>query len=149
MTRQQMIDKASEIIITSGVLIFWDALEPIIESGITGLFAPLAPFAPYISSLLCAIGFGVTSHYLSSFVPQVLTLVANTEPQFIEAGRKTHQQLLENREANESLLTEITAYARSSVAFIDETRANATTSVAGSKTDAFSIADDLAKLKGQ
>lgn len=150
MTRQQMIDKASEIIITSGVLIFWDALEPIIESGMTGLFAPLAPFAPYISSLLCAIGFGVTSHYLSSFVPQVLTLVANTEPQFIEAGRKTHQQLLANMEANENLLTEITAYARSSVAFIDETRAQTQQLQSRVvKLTRFSIADDLAKLKGQ
>ncbi|WLI77392.1 GIY-YIG nuclease family protein [Kosakonia sp. H02] len=148
-TRDEMIHKASEVIITSGALIFWDALDPLIEAGLTGLFAPLAPFAPYISSLLCAVGFGVTSYYLTQFVPQVLTLIANTEPQFIAEGRKTHQQLLANVEANENLLIELDHYARSSLQLMETTRAQTREMNAEvNKLTRFSIADELTKLQG-
>jgi hypothetical protein len=43
MTKEETIYKISEVIITSGTLVFWDAVEPVIESGMVALFAPLTP----------------------------------------------------------------------------------------------------------
>jgi hypothetical protein len=125
LSKEELVAKVSEVIITSGGLIFWDALDPFIESGLTAIFAPLAPFSPYISSTLCAIGFGVTGYYLSGLVPKVVGLIVNTEPQFAESARKTYQQLLSNFEANENIMGELMVYAQSSVQFISETKQQA------------------------
>jgi CBS domain containing-hemolysin-like protein len=77
MTKEETIYKISEVIITSGTLVFWDAVEPVIESGMVALFAPLTPFAPYISASLCAMGFGLSSYLLADIVPKAVSLILN------------------------------------------------------------------------
>ncbi|WP_038913288.1 GIY-YIG nuclease family protein [Dickeya zeae] len=149
LTREELITKISEVIITSGALIFWDALEPFIESGLTGLFAPLAPFSPYISSTLCAIGFGVTSYYLSGLVPKVIGLIVDTEPRFVETGRNTYEQLLRNFEMNADLVDELSHYANTSAQLISDTR-QYTQQLNNEvvKLTRFSLAEQFEKLKG-
>ncbi|WP_158782727.1 GIY-YIG nuclease family protein [Pantoea sp. BAV 3049] len=149
LSRQEMTDKISEVIITSGALIFWDALDPFIESGLTGLFAPLAPFAPYISATVCAVGFGVTSYYLSAIVPGIVSLIVNSEPRFAAAGREAYTELVNNFEANEKLVTELNDYVRTSSGLIVEME-SMTQELNNNviKLTRFSLADEIAALKG-
>lgn len=43
MTKEETIYKISEVIITSGTLVFWDAVEPVIESGMVALLLHWLP----------------------------------------------------------------------------------------------------------
>ena len=150
LTREELITKISEVIITSGALIFWDALDPLIETGLTALFPPLAPFSPYISSTLSAVGFGITSYYLSKLIPKAVTLIIDTEPQFIKEGRATYQQILKTFENNEELMLELTLYAQTSSELISELDDHVQRlDKRGGKLTRFSLAGELEKLNGR
>lgn len=124
MDKETLVVTISELIIMSGSLIVWDAVDPIMEQGMNVLLPPLVPFSPYISAVTCAIGFGVTSYYLCDVVPKVVSTILNMESEFSEKGRDTYQQIITNFEQNEALLMASFEYATSSVELIQETQAH-------------------------
>ncbi len=117
MSKNELITKVTETIIVSGSLILWDALDAIIETELSGLIPPLAPFAPYIAATISAIGFGITSYYLSKFVPQVVEKILSFETGYHEAHREQSlacQQLITNTEMNLVLINDLKNYTISS-----------------------------------
>ena len=150
MTREETIYKLSEAIITSGTLVFWDAVEPVIESGMVALFAPLAPLAPYISASLCAMGFGLSSYLLADIVPKAVSLILSTEPAYTAKGREAFQQLIANHETSVSMVAELQKYAGSTVNLMSETREH--TSELNNdviRLTRFSLAEEIKKLGAQ
>lgn len=124
MSKQELINKISETIITSGCLIIWDALDAIIEIQMTATFPPLKPYAPYLAAAISAIGFGVSSHYLCDIVPKIVEKVLNTETGHHEALREQSEackQLVINAELNLQLVTGLKSYVISSAELCNET----------------------------
>lgn len=117
MGKAELVAKISETIITSGCLVIWDALDPIIEANLTALIPPIAPFAPYFAATIAAIGFGVSSHYLSGFVPQIVEKIVNFNPmqqQSLAQQRSACEQLVINAEKELVMINGLEDYMRSS-----------------------------------
>ena len=98
MSREQLINKVTETVVISGTLVLWDALDPAIESQLLPLVGPVAP---YLSATVCAMGFGISSHYLRSFVPKLVAYLIDFKTGYHEslaAQREACQQLLSNQE---------------------------------------------------
>lgn len=123
MSKNELITKVTETIIVSVSLILWDALDAIIETELSGLIPPLAPFAPYLAATISAIGFGITSYYLSKFVPQIVDKILSFETGYHEAYREQSlacQQLITNTEMNLVLINDLKNYTTSSAELCKE-----------------------------
>lgn len=95
MSTEDMLNKIIETIVISGSLVLWDSLDVVIENMIfpyTGIFSGV------IAGIISAIGFGLTSHMLSTFVPKLVN--------FILGFGLSHQMALEERRASYLLLVE-------------------------------------------
>jgi len=116
MSREELIKNISETIIISASMILWDSLDLIIETNLTALFPAIAPFAPYISATLSAIGFGVTSHYLCQIVPEIVESILSFGSEHAEAAEERKlacEQLVNNSELNLVLIAELNVYMKS------------------------------------
>ena len=74
MSREELIVKISETVLVSGMLVFWDAIDPLIETQLTAF---VGPFAPYLAASLTAIGFGVSSYCLRKVIPAAVAYIVN------------------------------------------------------------------------
>lgn len=114
MSKEELVEKISEVIITSGCLILWDALDLVLEE----YFSPLiGPVAPYLAAILSAIGFGVSSHYLCEFIPQIVEKILSFETGHHEAQRERAaacMKLVDVSEMNMCLVEGLTSYTESS-----------------------------------
>jgi hypothetical protein len=116
MSREDLIKNISETIIISGSMILWDSLDLIIETNLTALLPAIAPFSPYISATLSAIGFGVTSHYLCQIVPEIVESILSVGSDHSEAAEQKKlacEQLVNNSELNLVLIAELNVYMKS------------------------------------
>jgi hypothetical protein len=116
MSREELIKNISETIIISASMILWDSLDLIIETNLTALFPAIAPFSPYISATLSAIGFGVTSHYLCQIVPEIVESILSVGSEHSEAAKQKKlacEQLVNNSELNLVLIAELNVYMKS------------------------------------
>lgn len=124
MSKKDLVSKITETIITGGAIIMWDAIDPIIEAKIVPVFGP---FSPYIAAVMSAIGFGVTSHYLLKFVPQIIEFIMNFESGHQKARKEmilASQQLITNSEMNMKLTNGLKDYVVSTAILIKETNDN-------------------------
>ena len=122
MSKEELVTKISETIITSGCLIIWDALDLAIE-GQLSVYAPLKPFAPYLAASLSAIGFGISSHYLCKCVPKIVEAILSFETGQQEAQRERAavcRQLVINAEMNLKLATGLRSYTISNMELYNE-----------------------------
>lgn len=99
MSREELVLKVTETIAISGALIVWDALDAVMESQMTAL----GPIAPFLSATFAAIGFGLTSYYLTTYLPKIINFVAGIKLGWKEANqaeKRAVEQLLDvaNRE---------------------------------------------------
>ncbi|WP_044734640.1 GIY-YIG nuclease family protein [Shewanella algae] len=95
MSTEEMLNKIIETIVISGSLVLWDSLDVVIE----GLIFPYTGiFTGVIAGIISAIGFGITSHMLSKFVPELVQLILGFG--------LSHQMALEERRASYLLLVE-------------------------------------------
>jgi|TARA_Y100001973_G_C5209118_1_gene344004 hypothetical protein len=95
MSTEEMLNQVIETIVISGSLVLWDALDVSIE----GLIFPYTGiFTGIIASIISAIGFGLTSHMLSKYVPKLV--------QFIMGFGISHQMALEERRASYLLIVD-------------------------------------------
>lgn len=114
MSKEELVAKISEVIITSGCLIVWDALDAVLESYLTPLIGPVAP---YLAAILSAIGFGVSSHYLCKCVPQIVDAILSFETGHHVAQRERVAaciKLVEVSEMNMCLVEGLASYTESS-----------------------------------
>ncbi len=146
LSKEELVHKVSEIIITSGCLVIWDALDPIIEAKLTALFPPIAPYSPYIAATIAAIGFGVSSHYLSGFIPTIVDKIVNFNPmlnQSYEQQKSACAQLVINAEKDLILLNDLEGYMRSSKELVVDLKAKTGQLEQHQAIEAFSIEDRL------
>lgn len=94
MSREELIVKISETVLVSGMLVFWDAIDPLIETQLTAF---VGPFAPYLAASLTAIGFGVSSYCLRKVIPAAVAYIVNLKTGWhdaLDAARDAVDQLL-------------------------------------------------------
>jgi hypothetical protein len=124
MKKDELIRKISETIIASGTLVIWDALDPIVESQLLPLIGPVAPYA---AAAISAIGFGISSHYLQHFVPDIVDFLLNTRTGYhdaLDAQREACLKIIEIKEQEFETIHVLGELVRSSVQLEKETRSH-------------------------
>jgi len=114
MSREELVRKISETVIVSGTIILWDALDPVIEAHL----GVLGPFAPYVSSAVVAVGFGLSSFALQKIVAYVIDALIAFKQGFLdtlEAARAACDQMIRVAEQELLLLADLRDYAQQSV----------------------------------
>lgn len=114
MSREELVEKVTETIVISGSLVVWDAIDPLIEAQLIPFLGPVAPF---LSSTIVAVGFGLTSHYLQSFVPKIVEFLLNLKTgihEALDAQRNACEQLIKVSEREMLLVTGLEEYLTSS-----------------------------------
>ena len=120
MPREELVSKIVETVVVSGSLVLWDGLEPLVESQL----AFLGPVAPFVSCVLTAMGFGLTSHYLQQVVPAVVEFLIDFKSgwqEAAEARRQAAAQLIQLREREWMLAQGLAEYAESVALLVRET----------------------------
>ncbi|SFC74544.1 GIY-YIG nuclease family protein [Collimonas sp. OK412] len=110
LSTEELVKKISETVIISGTMILFDALDPVIEAQLVPLVGPVAP---YLSAVLSAIGFGLSSHYLQRFVPQAIEFLIKVKRGFqesIEAQRQAFEALVSVHETEFQMLASLETY---------------------------------------
>ncbi|EGN75879.1 putative endonuclease [Idiomarina sp. A28L] len=116
MSREELVRKITETIAISGALIVWDALDAAMESQLTAL----GPVAPFLSATFAAIGFGLTSYFLTTHLPKVIDFVAGIKlgwKEAQEAERRAVEQLLDVAKREMELLLGVKEYVDSATDF--------------------------------
>lgn len=126
MSKEELINKISETILISGVLVFWDAIDPVLELQLSALLGPAGPMlAPLLAASITAIGFGISSYYLRKIIPVVVAYLINFRLSFkegLDAQRATCDQLLLVFEQEVRLIGITTEYIDTSNDFIFNTQ---------------------------
>lgn len=114
MSREALVRKISETVIVSGSIVLWDALDPIIEAQL----AALGPFAPYVSSAVVAVGFGLSSFALQKIVTHIIDAVIAFKQGFLDtldAARAACEQLIRVAEQELLMLSDLREFAKVSM----------------------------------
>lgn len=125
MSREELVRKISATVVTSGALVVWDALDPMIEAKLTGV---IGPFAPYVSATLVAIGFGLSSYALNEAVTKVIDSIVAFKQGYIdslEASREACQRIMDVAELELQVLASLADY-KDSALDLHETLADGT-----------------------
>lgn len=126
LSREELVRKVSETVIVTGSLILWDALDPVIESQL----AVLGPFAPYVSSAVVAVGFGLSSFALQKIVTYVINALVAFKQGFLDtldAARATCDQMIRVAEQELLMLADLREYAKTSVQMMEHLSIHART----------------------
>ena len=98
MSREELVRKISETVIASGSLVIWDSLDLMLEKWLVAQTGgTLAPFSPYISAAVTAVGFGISTHAMQGFVTRIIDAVVafkNGQVEVLEAERAACEQLI-------------------------------------------------------
>lgn len=121
MSKEQLISKVTETIVIGGNTIFWSSMDLTIESHLS---AVTGPFAPFISAFLCALGFGLSSHYLCEFVPKVVDFVIGSFTETKQQLQESARLLVESSQMNVKLVSSLEAYMQSSVALVNDVQSH-------------------------
>ncbi|MGE8635831.1 MAG: GIY-YIG nuclease family protein, partial [Achromobacter piechaudii] len=124
MSREDLVRKITETIIVSGTLVIWDGLDPVIESQLLPL---LGPVAPYLAAAISAMGFGLSSHYLQQFVPNIVEFLINSRTghhEALQAQREACMQLITLNEQQFETINVLGRYVESSLTLEIETKAH-------------------------
>jgi hypothetical protein len=119
MSREELVRKISETVIVGGTLVLWDALDPVIEANL----AMLGPFAPYVSSAIVAIGFGLSSYALQAIVSKAVDAIVAFKQgllRSLEEARAACEQLIRNAERELALLADLREYLDSTIRLVDQ-----------------------------
>ncbi|PKG58692.1 MULTISPECIES: GIY-YIG nuclease family protein [unclassified Shewanella] len=146
LSKAELIQKISETIITSGCLVIWDALDPIIEANLIALFPAITPFAPYLAATIAAIGFGISSHYLSGIIPLIVEKIIDfkfTAQLSYQQQVSACEQLVSNAEKSMFLVNGLEDYLRSSKELIVDLKVQTATLKQHQAISPFSIEDRL------
>lgn len=146
MTTEELVQKITETLIVSGSLVIWDALDPIIEAQ---LLPVLGPVAPYLSAAICAIGFGISSHYLQGVVPHVVEFLISCKSmhhEALQARREACEQLILVAERNHELVLTFEGYVQSTGELVYEMRGQAAELSVHTPVSAFDINSLLNRL---
>lgn len=124
MSREELVRKVTETIVVSGSLVIWDALDAVLEATISAQFGgALAPFAPYISSAITAIGFGISTYTLQGIVSRIIDGILAFRMGYLEtiaAEQAACEQLIRIAETELELLADAGDYVRTSLKVIQQ-----------------------------
>lgn len=124
MSKADLVTKITETIIVSGSLVIWDGLDPLIESQLSPL---LGPVAPYLAAAISAMGFGLSSHYLQQFVPDIVEFLVNSRTghhEALQAQREACMQLITLNEQQFETVNVLGRYVESSLVLEIDTKAH-------------------------
>lgn len=124
MSRIELIEKISETILISGMMVFWDAIDPLLEAQLTPV---LGVVAPYLAASLTAIGFGVSSYYLRKAVPAAVAYLIDYRTgwhEALDANRDAVDTLMLVAEQELSMVATVFEYTASTQALLSETSAH-------------------------
>ncbi|BAK77585.1 hypothetical protein NH8B_2792 [Pseudogulbenkiania sp. NH8B] len=117
MSREELVRKVSETIIISGSLVIWDSLDLMLEKWLVAQTGgTLAPFSPYISAAVTAIGFGISTHALQGFVTRIIDAVIAFKcgyMELLEGERAACEQLIIVAENELSMIGDLGEYVES------------------------------------
>ena len=126
MSREELVRKISETIIISGSLVIWDALDAVLEKWIAVQSGgTLAPFAPYFSAAITAVGFGLSSYALQAIVTRIIDSVIAFKQgtmETLDAERAACDQLIQVAEKELRLMADLGEYLKSSLDVIEGMR---------------------------
>ena len=120
MSPDELVRKVTETLVLSGTLILWDALDPILETYLTPLVGPVAP---YLSAVICAMGYGISSFYLQRLVPNLVKMLIVMKTGAQEAAQEMRlacERLIAVQERELILLEDLRNYIEESFAFEEE-----------------------------
>lgn len=115
MSKEELIQNITETIVISGNIVFWSSMDLVIE---TQLIAIAGPLAPFLAAFVSALGFGLTSHYLSEFVPKIVDFIIGGYEETKEHLQESARLLVETSQMNVQLVSSLDEYVRSSVDLI-------------------------------
>ena len=124
LTREELVRKVTETIIVSATLVFWDAIDPVIEGQLGGVIGPVAPYA---AAAISAIGFGLSSHYLQQFVPKIVDFLLSTRTGYhdaLDAQREACLRLIDLKENEFQMVNVLGLYIHSSVELEVQTKSH-------------------------
>ncbi|QBR42913.1 GIY-YIG nuclease family protein [Stenotrophomonas indicatrix] len=127
LTREELVRKISETIITSGSLVIWDSLDLMLEKWLVAQTGgALVPFAPYISAAVTAVGFGISTHAMQAIVTRAIDAVIAFKQGFIdslETERAACEQLIQLAEAELAMIADLGSYVDSELQGIAQLQA--------------------------
>lgn len=116
-SREELVRKVSEIVIISGSLVIWDSLDLMLEKWLVAQTGgTLAPFAPYISAAVTAIGFGISTHALQGFATRIIDAVIAFKcgyVELLETERAACEQLIIVAENELAMIGDLGKYVES------------------------------------
>lgn len=85
MSREELVRKVSETVIISGSLVIWDSLDLMLEQWLVAQTGgTLAPFSPFISAAVSAIGFGISTHALQGIITRIIDAIIAFKCGYVE-----------------------------------------------------------------
>jgi hypothetical protein len=125
MSTDELVQKVTETLVLSGTLILWDSLDPVLEASLASVVGPVAPF---LSAVICAVGYGISSFYLQRFVPalvRMLIAMKTSAQEAVEEMRLACERLIAIQERELIMLEDLRDYIDSSFDFETDTRMRA------------------------
>ncbi len=119
MSKEELIQKITETIVISGNVTFWASMDLVLETQLTPL---TGPFSPILAAFLSALGFGITSHYLNEFVPQIVDWIVGGYKETRQNLEDSAKQLIEASQMNSCLVASLSKYIQSTTELISETQ---------------------------
>ena len=117
MTKEELILKVTETIVISGNVALWSSIDLAIEAQLTPL---IGPFSPFLAAFVSAFGFGVTSQYLSEFVPKIIDLIIGGYTETKENLEQSAELIIQTSQMNIKLIDSLDEYIKSSLLLVDE-----------------------------
>ncbi|MDO6765908.1 GIY-YIG nuclease family protein [Agarivorans sp. 1_MG-2023] len=117
MTKEQLIEKATQTIVLSANTVFWGSMDLVFEAQLTPIAGPMAPF---IAAIISAMGFGITGHYLNEFVPKIVDFIVGGYTETKQHLQESATQLIESSRMNIQMVNSLESYVQSSVLLVTE-----------------------------
>ena len=117
MTKEDLIKNITETIIISGNVVFWNSMDLMMEAQLSAI---MGPFAPFLAAIISALGFGLTSHYLSEFVPKIVDFIVGGFSETKENLQASSLSLVEQSQMNFTLVAGLEKYVQSTMLLISD-----------------------------
>jgi len=117
LSKAELIEKITSTIVLTANTVFWSSIDLSLESALSSFTGPLSPF---IAAIISAMGFGITSHYLSSIVPKIVDLIVGYHEETRINLRESAKKIIETSDLNISLVNSLESYSYSTLGLITD-----------------------------
>lgn len=117
MSKDELITKITETIVVSVNVTFWASIDLTLETQLTTLIGPAAPF---VAAFISALGFGLSSHYLSEFVPKIVDFIIGGYDETKAQLQESAKLIVESSKLNTELVSSLGDYMHSTADLIKD-----------------------------